>query len=84
MTTNRKPTTCTDCGTPLSTRNRTSDVCGTLPGSYDDLCVTCYDGCGDDTPVATPVVTGRTNMSHAACAHPRTPAGRAACRATRG
>lgn len=31
-----------------------------------------------DTPAS--VDTGRRNRSHAACAHPRTPAGRAACR----
>lgn len=29
---------------------------------------------------APSVATGRTNRSHAACSHPRTPAGRAACR----
>lgn len=33
-----------------------------------------------ETETPAPVATGRTNRSHAACAHPRTPAGRAACR----
>jgi hypothetical protein len=30
--------------------------------------------------IAPPVPTGRKNRSHADCDHPRTPAGRAACR----
>jgi hypothetical protein len=42
--------------------------------------------CAKDADVAPfvttlePVATGRRNRSHAACTHPRTPAGRAACR----
>lgn len=88
MTTTRKPRNCRECGVRLTTRNRTEDVCGTIPGDFDDLCVECYELDNEDIPIddedweqSRVVPTGRTNMSHAACTHPRTPAGRAACRA---
>jgi hypothetical protein len=49
-----------------------------------DGCLVCQRtlGLDDDDAVTTPepVATGRRNRSHAACSHPRTPAGRAACR----
>lgn len=83
-TAHRFPTNCTVCNVRLSSKNRASTVCGTLTGTYDDLCVLCYEGDDqewvDDAAAPAPVATGRTNRSHAACAHPRTPAGRAACR----
>ncbi len=112
MTTTKLPTTCTGCDTKLTKKNRTSANLGTLPGTFDDMCLTCYeeagvenehaDGHHDDTPAANcpecnvdaaievneeielinpPAATGRKNFNHANCVHPRTPKGRAACRA---
>lgn len=45
-------------------------------------CLVCQRtlGFGDAVTTPEPVDTGRRNRSHATCAHPRTPAGRAACR----
>jgi hypothetical protein len=99
-TTAKLPTNCTHCDKRLTSKNRTSTVCGTLPGTFDDTCTVCYeisgvenehlDGHHDDAPVAecpecpdveAPVTTGRKNFNHANCTHPRTPKGRAACRA---
>lgn len=55
-----------------------------LPIDHDDRagCLVCLNAKPTTrVEIETPaVVTGRTNRSHAACAHPRTPAGRAACR----
>lgn len=44
-------------------------------------CLVCIYHTPADVPVKPePIATGRRNRSHAACSHPRTPAGRAACR----
>lgn len=43
-------------------------------------CMVCAKDVKDDVAAPAPVATGRRNRSHAACSHPRTPAGRAACR----
>jgi hypothetical protein len=86
MTTTRiaAPRNCTSCNVKLTSKNRTSTVVGTLMNAYNDLCVKCYESDDeewvDDVADVAPVATGRTNRSHAECAHPRTPAGRAACR----
>lgn len=85
--THRLPTHCSICTKKLSSRNRASAVCGTLPGSYDDMCTFCYEQDPEDADVThvtadatIAIPTGRKNRSHADCKHARTPAGRAACR----
>lgn len=85
-TTAKLPTNCTVCGKRLTSKNRASAVVGTLTGTYDDMCVRCYESDDEDETLtaaeATPEApTGRKNFNHANCAHPRTPKGRAACRA---
>ena len=80
-TTTRLPANCTVCNVRLTSKNRASAVCGTIPGSYDDLCVRCYEEDDQDwVPDAAPVDTGRTNRSHASCGHARTSSARARCR----
>lgn len=86
MTTTKLPTNCTVCGKRLNSKNRASVVVGTLTDTYNDLCVSCYEADPEDTDElinnsTTPAVTGRKNFNHANCSHPRTPKGRAACRA---
>lgn len=112
-TTASLPTNCTECGTKLNSKNRSSSPTNNanVTSDIDDACTKCYDYWGwenehsdddhannahTDCPVclkefpqlrmARPrpeAPTGRTNTSHANCAHPRTPAGRAACRKIR-
>jgi hypothetical protein len=82
-------THCIDCNVKLTKKNNAFYV---IECDRADLCFSCYDvtiieDMDDDVecpaPVVASVTTGRTNRSHAACAHPRTPAGRAACRKVR-
>lgn len=63
---------CTVCKVRLTSKNRASVVCGTIPGSYDDLCVRCYEEDDQEwVPDVALVDTGRRNMSHATCDHAR-------------
>lgn len=71
-------THCIDCNDKLTRKNNAHYV---IECDRADLCVYCYDP-SIERPTTKPeaVATGRTNRSHATCSHPRTPAGRAACR----
>lgn len=73
---------CIDCGVKLTKKNNAFYV---IECDRADLCFSCYDvtmieDMDGTVECPAPVATGRTNRSHAECAHPRTPAGRAACR----
>lgn len=84
------PTHCITCSTALTSKNRASTL-GTLPGTFDDMCLSCYESDTEDTdammndghvtPELVPVATGRKNIDHSSHNHPATPKARAACRA---
>lgn len=87
------PTHCITCSTSLTSKNRASSI-GTLPDTFDDMCLTCYESGteatdammndGHVTPELVPVATGRKNIDHSSHNHPATPKARAACRAMGG
>jgi hypothetical protein len=77
-------THCLDCDVKLTKKNNAFYVIGC---DRADLCFSCYDVTmieDMDDASECPTPTGRRNRSHAACTHPRTPAGRAACRKANG
>lgn len=68
------------CSRRLTSRNRASDVCGTLPGTFEDLCVACYEGDSDDVDQDVVDAFSRPSRSHLGHGHPLTPSARARCR----